>query len=50
VGRGVVEDDMDVEVIGNRALDQVEELAELLGAVPGSHLGDHLPEATSSAA
>ena len=41
-GRGVLEHDVDVEVGRHRALDQVEEAAEVLGAVTGGHLGDHL--------
>jgi hypothetical protein len=46
----VVDDEMDVEVVGDRAVDEVQEAAELLGAVALGHVGDDLPEATSSAA
>ena len=43
VGRGVVEHDVHVEVRRHGGVDQVEEAAELLGAMPRRHLRDHLP-------
>lgn len=42
VGRGVVEHDVDLETLGHRALDLVQEASELLGPVPRGHVGDHL--------
>ena len=43
VGRGVVEHDVHVEMGRHRVVDQVQEAAELLGAMPRRHLRDHLP-------
>ena len=40
---GTVEYDVHVEVCGNGRVDQVEEAAELFGAVSWRHLRDHLP-------
>ena len=34
---------MHVQVLGHRALDQVQEPPELLGPMPRGHVGDHLP-------
>src|SRR5207244_558880 len=42
VGRGVIEHDMHVEVSRHRAIDQVEEAAELLGPMPRRHLRKNL--------
>src|SRR5437879_10751393 len=42
VGRGVVEHDVHVEVCWYGGVDQVEETAELLGAMPRRHLGDRV--------
>ena len=42
VRRGVVEHDVHVEVRRHGRVDQVEEAAELLGAMPRRHLRDHL--------
>ena len=42
VGRGVVEHDVHVEVCRHRAVDQDQEAAELLGAMPWRHLREHL--------
>jgi hypothetical protein len=43
VRRGVIEHDVDVEVLGHGVLDHVQEAAELLCAVAGAHLADELP-------
>ena len=37
VGRDVVDNEVDVEVFWDRAVDQVQKVPELLGAVPGGH-------------
>jgi hypothetical protein len=39
---GVIEHHMHLEVLGHRRVDQVQEAPELLGAMPGSHVRDHL--------
>ena len=38
----VVDDEMDVEIVGHAAVDQVQEPAELLGPVALGHVGDDL--------
>ena len=43
VGRDVVDDEMDVEVVGHRAIDQVQEPPELDGPVALGHVGDDVP-------
>jgi len=40
VRRGVVEDDVHVDVRRHGGIDLVEEAAELLGAMPRRHLGE----------
>ena len=50
VGRGVVEHHVDVEASGHRTVDQVQEAAELLGAVAWLMSAMTWPEARSSAA
>jgi len=42
VGGGVVDHQVQIEVRRQALVDQVEEAAELLGAVPRRHLRDHL--------
>jgi hypothetical protein len=42
VDRGVVEHDVNVEVRRHRALDQIEEATQLLGAMARGHVGDDL--------
>ncbi len=42
VGGLVVENDVHVQVLGHGLVDQVQEPAELLGAMPGRHIGDDL--------
>ena len=42
VGRDVVDDDVDVEMVGDVAVDQVQELAELDGAMPWGHVSNHV--------
>jgi hypothetical protein len=39
---GVIEHHVDVQVRRNAAMDQLQEAAELLGAVAGCHAGDYL--------
>ena len=50
VRRDVVDDEVDVEIVGHAAVDEVQEAAELDGPVALGHVGDHVPEATSRAA
>lgn len=42
VGGGVVDDDMHVELVGDLAVDQVQETLELSGPVAGGEVGDDL--------
>ena len=42
VGGDVVHDEVDIELLGNRTIDAVQEPAELLGPVSFGHGGDHL--------
>ena len=50
VGGVVVDDDVHVEVFGHVVVDQVEEPAELLGAMPEVRSAMTWPETTSRAA
>ena len=50
VGRDVVDDEMDVEVFGHAAVDEVQEAPELDGTVRSVMSAMTCPEATSRAA
>ena len=50
VGAVVVQDQVDLQALGDLAVDGAEELQELGMAVPGQALADHLPVSTSRAA
>ena len=50
VGRRVIDDDVDVEIIGHLAVDQVQEPLELSARWRAVRLAMTLPEATSKAA
>ena len=42
MGRDVVDHEVDVEILGHGAIDQIQEAAELDGAVLLAHLGNHV--------
>ena len=42
VGRGVVDDHVDVEVLGHASVDEVQELSELDGPVSLGHVGNDM--------
>jgi hypothetical protein len=50
VGRGVVVDEVHIEMCGHRLVDDVEEATELLGTLPWVRSAITLPDATSKAA